>query len=91
MTTFNTAAAPQAPAYVAKLWQMEVSPEDVINFKFKDNDAAAEMQAELKSDSDPMIAAVTRTEAVVSVHYTDRNAVPHIAKAISQAYGIELI
>ncbi len=90
MTTFNTAAAPQAPAYVAKLWQMEVNP-TFINFKFKDNDAAAEMQAELKSDSDPMIAAVTRTEAVVSVHYADRNAVPRIAKAISQAYGIELI
>ena len=90
MTTFNTAAAPQAPAYVANLWQLEAN-QTYINFKFKTNDAAAEMQAELKSDSDPMIAAVTRTEAVVSVHYTDRNAVPHIAKAISQAYGIELI
>ena len=90
MTTFNTAAAPQAPAYVANLWQLEVNP-TFINFKFKTNDAAAEMQAELTNDSGPMIAAVTRTEAVVSVHYTDRNAVPHIAKAISQAYGIELI
>ena len=25
MTTFNTAAAPKAPAYVANLWQMEVN------------------------------------------------------------------
>ena len=90
MTTFNIAAAPKAPAYVESLWQMEVNP-TYIRFKFKDNDAAAEMQAELKNDKDPMIAAVTRTEAVVSVHYADRNAVPHIAKAISQAYGIELI
>ena len=90
MTTFNTAAAPKAPAYVANLWQMEVNP-TYIRFKFKTDEAAAEMQAELKNDSDPMIAAVTRTEAVVSVHYTDRNAVPHIAKAISEAYGIEMI
>ena len=90
MTTFNTAAAPKAPAYVANLWQMEVNP-TYIRFKFKTDEAAAEMQAELKKDSDPMIAAVTRLETVVSVHYADRNAVPHIAKAISEAYGIEMI
>ena len=90
MTTFNIAAAPKAPAYVANLWQMEVNP-TYIRFKFKTDEAAAEMQAELKKDSDPMIAAVTRLETVVSVHYADRNAVPHIAKAISEAYGIEMI
>ena len=90
MTTFNTAAAPKAPAYVANLWQMEVNP-TYIRFKFKTDEAAAEMQAELKKDSDPMIAAVTLTDKVVAIHYADHSAVPHIAKAISEAYGIEMI
>lgn len=90
MTTFNTAAAPQAPAYVANLWQMEVNV-SYIRFKFKTEEAAAEMHNETKNDNDPMIYAVTRTDNVVAVHYADRSAVPHIAKAISEAYGIEMI
>lgn len=90
MTTFNTAAAPKAPAYVANLWQMEVNP-TYIRFKFKTEEAAAEMHAETKNDKDSMIAAVTLTDKVVAIHYADRNAVPHIAKAISEAYGIEMI
>ena len=90
MTTFNTAAAPKAPAYVANLWQMEVNP-TYIRFKFKTNESAAEMHAETKNDEDPMIEAVTRTDNVVAIHYSDHSAVPHIAKAISEAYGIEMI
>ena len=90
MTTFNTAAAPKAPAYVESLWQMEVNP-TYIRFKFKTDEAAAEMHAETKNDKDPMIAAVTLTDKVVAIHYADRSAVPHIAKAISEAYGIEMI
>ena len=53
MTTFNIAAAPKAPAYVANLWQMEVNP-TYIRFKFKTNESAAEMHAETKNDKDPM-------------------------------------
>lgn len=90
MTTFNTAAAPKAPAYVADLWQMEVNP-TYIRFKFKSSAAAAEMHNETKNDRDPMIEAVALTDKVVAIHYTDRNAVPNIAKAISEAYGIEMI
>ena len=90
MTTFNTAAAPKAPAYIANLWQMEVNP-TYIRFKFKTNESAAEMHAETKNDDDPMIAAVTRTDNVVAIHYADRRAIPNIAKAISEAYGIEMI
>ena len=90
MTTFNTAAAPKAPAYVANLWQMEVNV-SYIRFKFKTEEAAAEMHAETKNDKDPMIAAVTLTDKVVTIHYADHSAVPHIAKAISEAYGIEMI
>ncbi len=90
MTTFNTAAAPKAPAYVANLWQMEVNV-SYIRFKFKTDEAAAEMHAETKNDKDPMIAAVTRTGNVVAIHYVNHSAVPHIAKAISEAYWIEMI
>ena len=90
MTTFNTAAAPKAPAFVANLWQMEVNP-TYIRFKFKTDEAAAEMHAETKNDKDPMIAAVTLTDKVVAIYYADHSAVPHIAKAISEAYGIEMI
>lgn len=90
MTTYNTAAAPKAPKYVADLWQMEVNV-SYIRFKFKTEEAAAEMHAETKNDKDPMIAAVTLTDKVVAIHYADRNAVPNIAKAISEAYGIEMI
>lgn len=90
MTTFNTAAAPKAPAYVANLWQMEVNV-SYIRFKFKTEEAAAEMHAETKNDKDPMIAAVTLTDKVVAIHYSNHSAVPHIAKAISEAYGIEMI
>ena len=90
MTTFNTAAAPKAPAYVANLWQMEVNP-TYIRFKFKTDEAAAEMHAEAVNDKDPMIAAVTLTDKVVAIHYADHLSVPHIAKAISEAYGIEMI
>ena len=90
MTTFNTAVAPKAPAYVANLWQMEVNV-SYIRFKFKTDEAAAEMHAETKNDKDPMIAAVTLTDKVVAIHYADHSAVPHIAKAISEAYGIEMI
>lgn len=90
MTTFNTTAAPKAPEYVADLWQMEVNP-TYIRFKFKTEEAAAEMHAETKNDKDPMISAVTLTDKVVAIHYADSSAVPHIAKAISEAYGIEMI
>ena len=90
MTTFNTAAAPKAPAYVESLWQMEVNP-TYIRFKFKTEEAAAAMHNETKNDDDPMIAAVTRTGNVVAIHYVEHSAVPHIAKAISEAYGIEMI
>ena len=72
MTTFNTAAAPKAPAYVANLWQMEVNV-SYIRFKFKTDEAAAEMHAETKNDKDPMIAAVTLTDKVVAIHYADRS------------------
>lgn len=91
MTTFNTAAAPKAPAYVANLWQMEVNV-SYIRFKFKTEEAAAEMHAETKNDKDPMIAAVSLTDKVVAIHYNaNRSAVQCIAKAISEAYGIEMI
>lgn len=90
MTTFNTAAAPKAPAYLSNLWQMEVNV-GYIRFKFKTDEAAAEMHAETKNDKDPMIAAVTLTDKVLAIHYADHSAVPNIAKAISEAYGIEMI
>ena len=88
MTTFNTAVAPQAPAYVSELWQIE-SNVGYLNFKFRTTEAAQEMLNEVKQDGDVNIANICGN--TVSVHYHDRNATQSIAKAISEAYGIEVI
>ena len=90
MTTFNVANAPKAPAYVADLWQMEENP-TYIRFKFKTIESAMEMEKELKSNQDASVSASSRCENSVSVHYKERHMVPKIAKAISEAYGVELI
>lgn len=88
MNTFNVAAAPVAPAYVADLWQIE-SNTGYLNFKFKNEESASQMLAEVKAD--PEVFQAHSFGKTISVHYKNRSSVQAIAKAISEAYNIEVI
>ena len=88
MNTINVNNAPVAPAYVADLWQIE-SNVGYLRFKFKSVESANLLHEETKVD--PEIYMVSCRDSVVTIHYKNQGVAQIVAKALNDAYNIEVI